>query len=853
MNLFNQKLIASIFTLIIIFSTSLSFAQDNKVTDSLKVFGNCVQCKNRIENALKVNGIFSSNWSAKTQMLNVTYNPDAISLNDIHEKVATVGHDTELKKSSDKVYESLPECCLYRDSEHDSHEDEVLDFEHNINGVVLSEDIKGNFVHLTGANIMWLGSDKGVVANAHGVFSLPKNANTNRLTISYIGFQTDTVEVLQDKNKLMQIVLVADGQLKTIQIKGKPRTTYIDALGPFRTVMINSKDLLKAACCSLSESFETNPSVDAVYNDAITGSKQIQLLGLAGNYSQIMIENIPNLKGIATPLGLNSIAGPWIDNIQLVKGVGSVVNGPEGIAGQINVELKKPENSEKLYVNGYVNDMGKMDFNLNWSHKLNDKWSTGILLHNDFLNNKVDFNKDGFRDLPTGNLFSGINRWFYADNKGWVIQFMGKVLLEDRTGGEVAFSPKDKLTTNHYGLGFKINRFEGFAKIGYLFPEKKYKSIGLQLSGFRHEQNSFFGLTKYDATQKNFYANLIYQNIIGNTNHKFRAGLSLNADNYNELYKTVTYRRNEVVSGGFFEYTYSPGEQFTAVVGLRSDHNNLYGWFVTPRVNLRYEPVKGTTIRLSAGRGQQTANIFVENMATMVSSRNLIITPSNSKGAYGLNPEISWNKGISIDQKMKLFSRDAMLSLDYFRNDFTNQVVVDLEDVRNVHFYNLKGKSFSNSFQAEFNFIPIKNLDVRLAYRWFEVKTDYDGKLLSKPFSATGRAFANFGYAIDGWKLDYTFNYIGQKRIPSTGGNPMYYQLPEKSPAFITMNAQISKTFGPYKNWDIYVGAENLTNYFQKDVIIAPSSPFGPFFDASMVWGPVSGRTIYAGFRFKLN
>jgi outer membrane cobalamin receptor len=464
----------------------------------------------------------------------------------------------------------------------------------------------------------------------------------------------------------------------------------------------------------------------------------------------------------------------------------------------------------------------------------------------------VDENKDGFRDLPTGNLFSAINKWKYANQKGLEIHFGGKVLADDKTGGQMNYNANDKLTTNSYGLGIKTNRYEGFAKIGYIFPEKKYQSIGLQLSGFDHQQDSYFGLIKYDAHQTNFYSNLIYQSIIGNSAHKFRTGLSLTADKYNELYKTETFKRNEIVPGAFFEYTYTMNDKFSAVAGLREDHNNLFGWFTTPRLNIRYAPIKGTTIRISAGRGQRTANIFAENMGALVSARTVNIVSDNDNKAYGLKPEVAWNKGISIDQKFKLFERDAMLSFDFYRNDFTNQVVADMEDARQIKFYNLQGKSFSNSFQSELNLIPVKALDVRLAYRLFDVKTTYGSQLLEKPFTSKNRAFANFGYAVKNWKLDYTINYVGRKRIPSTAENPLEYRMPDYSPAYISMNAQVSKSFGKNKAFEIYVGGENLTNYFQKNVIIAADEPFGEYFDASMVWGPVSGRLVYGGFRYKI-
>ena len=823
------------------------------VTDVFRVEGVCASCKNRIEKALKIDGITTAEYKVENKMLTVTYDPSIIKLESIHAKMAGVGHDTELAKADEKVYNALPDCCLYKNPENEGHyvEEEAINAMNNsVRGVVLSEDNKGNFIPLVGASIFWAGSNDGVVSDGHGVFSIPKIEENAKLVISYTGFQPDSVSI--KGSTPLQVILAPDGVLSGVTIKGRSRTTYINANSEFRSFMINPKDLLKAACCNLSESFETNPSVDVSYSDAVTGAKQIQLLGLSGNYTQLTVENLPGPRGLATPLGLNSIAGPWIESIQLSKGTGSVVNGYESIAGQINVELKKPENSEKLYLNGYVNSMGSTDLNLNLATRLNSRWSTALLLHDNFLANKVDENKDGFRDLPTGNLFSGINRWSYDDGKGVMIQFGVKALNDDKTGGEMSFNSKDKGSADSYGLGIKTQRYEGFAKLGYVFPGKKYQSIGLQVSYFDHQQESQFGLIKYDADQTNIYTNLIYQSIISNSDHKFRTGLSFNADDYNELYKDQSYKRKEYVPGAFFEYTYTMNEKFSAVAGMRADHNSLYGWFATPRLNVRFEPWSGTVMRLSAGRGQRTANIFAENMSTLVSARTVNIINATAGKAYGLNPEVAWNKGISIDQKLQLFQRDAMVSVDFFRNDFVNQIVVDVENPREVNFYNLAGKSFSNSLQVEFNLIPVKRLDVRLAYRYFDVKTTYDDKLLRKPFNSPHRAFANFGYENSGWKLDYTFNFIGEKRIPSTIGNPVQYQMKDHSPAYVTMNTQVSKTLGKSKNVDLYVGAENLTNFMQEKVILAADQPFGNFFDASMIWGPISGRTVYAGFRFKI-
>lgn len=841
----------AVFSLFFVF-TAAAQNNDSPETTSFKVSGVCGMCQHRIEKSLAVKGVKKAKWDVNSQMLSLTYEPSVISLDDIHARIASVGHDTELKKATDKTYNALPECCLYRSNEVENHNTSALpqSNEPAVTGVVLAEDNKGNFTALAGATIAWLNTSKGTVSDNHGVFSLPLDEKVSSLVISYTGYRPDTIQVTD--NSSLHVVMASDQQLNTITVTAIRKSMFVNTSGAFRTTTITSKELMKAACCNLSESFETNPSVDVSYSDAITGSKQIQLLGLSGNYTQLTVENLPGPRGIATPLGLNSIAGPWIESIQLSKGTGSVVNGFESIAGQINVELKKPESTDRLYANGYVNSMGRSDLNLNLSQQIGSRWSTGLLLHNNFLYSKPDFNKDGFRDLPAGNLFSAINRWKYDNNKGLMVQFGVKVLADDRTGGETAFSSGDKFSTDHYGMGIKTSRYEGFAKIGYVFPEKKYKSIGLQLSAFKHKQNAYFGLTPYNAEQSSFYSNLIFQSIIGNTAHKYRTGLSFSADRYDELYQVQAFGRKETVPGAFFEYTYTMNEKFNVVAGIRADHNNLYGWFTTPRLNLRYEPVAGTSIRASAGRGQRTANVFAENMGALVSARMVNIITSENGKAYGLNPEVSWNKGISVDQRFRLFTREAMLSLDFFRNDFTNQVVADMEDPRQLKFYNLTGKSYSNSFQSELSLMPVDKLDLRLAYRWFDVKTTYGNELLQKPFTAEHRAFANLGYALQGWKFDYTINYVGAKRIPSTTQNPVAYQLPVKSPDYITMNAQVSKSLGKARALELYIGGENLTNYFQKNIIVAPTQPFGEYFDASMIWGPVSGRLMYAGFRYRI-
>ena len=836
-----------LFLCLTLLSTTL-FAQDAKnekfTSTVFKVFGACEECKDRIELAIKGRGVRLGIWNVETKMLILEYDSTVISLEKIQNKILSVGHDLETKKANDKVYNSLDACCRYREMA----EDEVK----RVKGVVLQENAKGKFEPMPNASVYWLGTGKGVVTDSLGVFEINTDTSTQKLVISYTGFKADTLTVVHAND--LKVIMASKGQLNEVTIFSRQLGSFIPYLNPIRTQVMTGTELLKAACCNLSESFETNPSVDVSYNDAVTGSKQIQMLGISGNYTQLTVENLPGPRGLATPLGLNSIAGPWIESIQLTKGTGSVVNGFESIAGQINVELKKPESAEKLLGNIYVNDQGKTDLNLNVATKLNEKWSTALLLHDNFMNNALDMNMDGFKDMPTGNTFSLVNRYKYDNSNGVLAQFGVKVLNDQKVGGETSFNENsDKYTQNRYGLAINTQRYELFGKLGYVFPQQKFKSIGLQFNASDYQQASYFGLTNYNANQQSFYTNLIYQSIINSTIHKFRTGFSFQYDKYNEDYNLNSYVRKEIVPGTFFEYTYTPNDKWSVVAGIRGDNNNLYGSFITPRLNIRYEPVIGTVFRFSVGKGQRTANIFAENNSLFVSQRSLMIMGQNNSGAYSLNPEISWNKGISLDQKFNLFNNPATLSLDYFRNDFKNQVIVDIESAKKIHIYNLAGKSYSNSFQAEVNMTPVTKLDLRVAYRYFDVKQTYSGNLLDRPFIAKHRAFLSVDYATNNdWKFNYTVTFNGKKRIVNPYESYVSFIPTTSSPSYYLLNAQVSKSFGINNPMDIYVGVENISNFFQQNTILSADDPFGPNFDASMIWGPVTGRMLYVGWRIKI-
>jgi outer membrane receptor for ferrienterochelin and colicin len=721
-----------------------------------------------------------------------------------------------------------------------------------IRGEVYELNEENNKDLLVGANVYWLNSTIGSVTDENGKFEIERFDASDKLVVSFIGYENDTLSV--KNNSYLEIELNSSIDLAAVDVVHRQKSTISSHSGAIKVDKIGEKELLKAACCNLSESFETSPSVDVSFTDAVTGTRQIEMLGLAGPYTQITRENMPDVRGLASLYGLTFTPGTWISSIQLNKGTGSVVNGFESIAGQINVELQKPEDADKLYLNVYANQAGRLETNANLAFKLSDKWATGILLHAKTNSIKQDRNNDGFLDMPIGQTYIALNRWKYSGDNGLRLQFGLKATYVEQVGGQVDFNPvTDAGLDTHWGMKNNTNRYEAWMKIGKVYVEKPWRSVGFQLSGLIQDQENYFGLTKYEGRQEGAYANLIYQSIIGNTDHVIRLGASFQYDDYQEELDSINYDHLESVQGVFGEYTYFMNDQVSMVAGLRGDYHNSYGFFVTPRLHVRYAPQPTTVIRASAGRGQRTAIIIAENLGLLASSREwMIVGETNPDLPYGLEAEVAWNFGANISQDFELFYREGVISADFYYTTFVNQIVVDRDySARELRFYNLDGKSFSQSFQIQFDYELVNRLDLRLAYRWYDVKTNYSGDLLSKPFVSTNRAFINLAYQTRNyWSFDFTLNWQGAKRIPSTKANPVEYQLAGNSPSFFIANMQVSKNWK--KKFEIYAGVENLFNFRQEDPIIASEAPFSAYFDATMIWGPIFGRNIYAGLRYYL-
>jgi outer membrane receptor for ferrienterochelin and colicin len=729
------------------------------------------------------------------------------------------------------------------------------------------------YVGLPGAYVRWShDASSTTVTDGFGFFKI-SNANVgDTLIASMIGYSP--AGWVFDGSSYVDIPLSLGVDLGQAEVVERKAATQFSLLSPLDVQSLNRKELAKAACCNLSEAFETNASVDASFTDAVTGTRQIRMLGLDGKYSQIQVDNLPGPRGLSVVQGLLFIPGDWVNEIHISKGAGTVTQGYESITGQINVALKNPETADPHHANLYVNGAGRKEFNYVSRYDVSRRWSTAILIHGLHNEQANDRNQDGFLDTPMQHHFVGRNEWKFKGDRGIRGEYAATYVNTEAVAGKASvfegasdwngwMGRMDSLTSDWSAIT-AIERIELSAKTGFVFPDAEWRTIGTQWNYYNHQHDQRFGKNHYSGNEQFFRGNVLYSDILGSTNRNFTVGATYVYNAFSEDFSVndslrMSPSRKESVPGAFVEYTWNPNERWSVIGGIRYDRHNLFRHFLSPRFHARWSATENTSIKVAAGKGYRTSNQFMEQLGTWASQRQWNLN------YYGKTvPEEATNFGLNITSKFRLNYREATLTLDGYSTQFQNKLVVDLDrSTGTIDLYALEGQSFANSAQAEFNWDIHRRWDMRMAYRWVNAHTDRtSGNPTLDPFVSRHRAFSQFSYASqlndrDGqWRGDLTCQWIGAQRLPTTSSNPEAFQRTDMAPDFFQVNAQITRQFSP--EFSIYVGVENALNYTQDRPILAAdydlepvsSSDFDQYFDASLVYGPIFGRMLYAGLRW---
>ncbi len=690
---------------------------------------------------------------------------------------------------------------------------------------------------LFGANISTKDGLYGTTTDLDGRFRLSVPESYGNIKVSYIGYTDAFISIT---NGPIKVYLEAN-VLNEVEVSYKKldRST-IDA---YNSQTLNEAELTKAACCNLSESFETSASVDVSFSDAVTGAKKIRMLGLDSYYTQIMFENQPSIRGLSNSFGMLFVPGPFMKSIAINKGSGSVADGFEGITGQINYNYKEPNDSERFYLNIFGSRHGQFEINTNVSHRFSEKLSTILMVHGMLHESKHDDNDDSFQDVPLTERIVVTNKWFYDSKKVFRSRFGFSYTFDEREAGQLEQLPLNEGAENLFETMNINRRYDAFAKTGFVFTGG-LNSLGIQYRYYNHQHQAFYGNKFYNGLENFAKLNVVYQTKMHNHFNEMKVGFSYQLDYFKESLDDLALGRQERIPGIFAEYTYQDFDKMSFILGLRADVHNIHGFWLSPKANFRYTFPKKFTVKLSGGKGYRTANIIAENIGALASSREITV-------ADDLGYESAWNFGGSLIKEFYLGFQQASIVVDYFRTDFTNKVISDYEQVGQLNFYNLDGKSYANSFQVETKVEATDGLDIQLAYKFDDVVVNYASGMKLAPYIPRHKLLLTLDYETrnEMWRFNVTGQMNGKSRLPSTASNPEAYQRPDESNIFFTLNSQVT---AKVKQWEFYVGGENLTNYWQEDPIIAADNPFGKYFDASMVWGPLGGARIYGGLRFNL-
>ncbi|MCS6935263.1 MAG: TonB-dependent receptor [Chitinophagales bacterium] len=701
-----------------------------------------------------------------------------------------------------------------------------------VTGYVI-EEFGGKRYALGGAMVRALQTGIAATTNEDGYFQLEVvNVEKDILITSATGYQTDTTALRGST----QITIT----LRPIQLAAVEVSVTRKEISIIRTESITDADLVKDACCNLSESFENSATVDVSYADAISGAKEIRMLGLDGVYTQMMTENIPSIRTLGSAFGLQYLPGPWLNSIQVNKGVGSVVNGYEGIIGQINSELKKPLQADKLFVNFFLNQDVRSELNIIGRHHINESWSYLGALHGFYNWLRMDMNHDHYIDNPLIKNLNVLNRVHRPFKRGGMFALAHSLHLEDRLGGSMHFSPKLRYDEqNHFGMRLQTIRSDLFAKTGIAVSDEHYTGIQYKYNFHRHR--GFVGRRAYEGTAHFGYLNLILQHEINET-HLLKTGMSFQTDWVREKFDTVILQRVEYVPGVFAEGTFYFGEdeRLTLIAGGRVDYHNLFGVLPTPRVHLQWNILHDLEFRAGAGRGYRVPTLFAENFGWLANNRSISVDTRPSL-------EEAWNYGASLTYNFLLNNREGSISADYYYTDFIRQVVPDIEEAGRLQFYTKRRGSTAHVAQLDVKYEPVNRFEVKASYKFERNMVNYRSGKKIYPFRPQHRGLLSLQYTTpsERWRFNSSFNLFGPSRVPDyrlNGGKEV-----QQGKSWVQWNAQITLRI---RQWEVYLGGDNLLNFIQKNPIVMGEQPLHPQFDASMIWGPLRGAMAFAGFRW---
>ena len=728
---------------------------------------------------------------------------------------------------------------------------------YSVKGVLYGSDNQP----VEGAEII-LNYDETFISDLDGKF-LIENIKISKvdLTIYIEGFAEQKFSLdfnLKNEIDLGNIYFFQNKKLDEVVVSGTLKP--VSKLNSQIPVEVYGKSFFKSNITpSVFESLQNINGVRPQLNCSVCNTGDIHINGQDGAYTMILIDGLPMVSGLSSIYGLSGIPQSLIEKIEVIKGPASAIYGSEAIGGLINIITKLPEYSDKLSLETYYTGWGEKNFDLGYKYKFFKKINSMIGINYFNYSNPIDKNEDGFTDLSIQDRISIFNKINLKDK----FSIASRFYYEDRWGGELDWNPTFRGSDLKYGESIYTTRFELYGNLDL------NKNLKFQLSYNNHNQNSYYGLTFYDAKQADTFVQFLYNKSISLIDFTF--GLSYRNTFYDDN-STATYDEilnknapsKTAIPGVFVQNELKFSEKNSILLGLRYDYNSLHKSIFTPRINYkRVSDDESSVIRVGVGSGFRVVNIFTEEHAALSGDRIVVFEEE-------LRPEKSWNFNINYVKNIYTDS-DIILEFDssLFYTNFSNKIIPNYNiDPNKIIYKNLTNSSITRGGSLSLNSTFSSGLRINLGVTFLDNYIDNIFKErpeLTESFLGVWRV----SYNIKSFTIDYTGNVLGPMILPKLSdidprGN--------KSPLHSIQNIQITNSIS--NGLQFYVGVKNLLDFVPaKNSIARPFDPFdklvefdssgnvlqtfnNPYaltFDASHVYNSNQGIRVFAGLRLILN
>jgi outer membrane receptor for ferrienterochelin and colicins len=694
---------------------------------------------------------------------------------------------------------------------------------------------------VVGARVWWHGSGDGAITDTLGRFTLPEpQAYPAYLRVEG---EEDSLVIREKPVGPLEWNLPPRLTLSTQTITGTPPAQTLSSQNVQSVETWSRAALTSAPCCNLSEAFQGSAVVDVSLEGSAMGLRQLRLLGFEPAHSPLLVENKPLSWSVGRPWSAAFLPALWIDHLSLAKGIGSVLNGHDGPAGQIQVfylpeteeassaiELFSRTTGEVLGAFRYYDTMGRWR-KLWLGQGGGTPWESGFL---------QDHSGDGFLDVPLYRQGQTHLKLYRRPASGRLVEWEVGGLYDYRRSGQLFISEPAQVARMEGWAAFQtIWQVYASGRRGWVW--RKGRGLSLLWHGRLWEQRSYPGLAEYAAKVPSGWVSLIYRQPIGDTRLLWNVGLSAYANDIVERLRDPvrldsSWRRLEGVPGVASELSWTPSVRWSVVLGVRADWHSYYGWQGVPRLHVRWAYTEGGALRLSAGRAWRVPDPIAENLPFLFSARAWHIEWPSWPPL-----ESAWSSGFFWTQAVSLWGGTFRWQVDGLLSRIYNLSVLDIEDPWQVRLYRGEKPAPYQTLFIEVQYAWQDQLRVSVSYKHQEVWWPLRGELRMRPLLPRDR----FTFWVTAnplsrrWQVDLLAAYAGWLRVPSTAAWPEAYQRSTTGGFFWIVTPQLTYRLD---QWEVQVAVENLLNYRQPAPVIAAEQPFGPYFDHSLIWGPIMGR-----------